>query len=722
MPSTIVVALLVVCLLPHMGIVPQAAEALSRQNRGQQVGAWKRSGVEIIRDRYGVPHIFASSLADAVFGQGYCQAEDNLEPILAAYVEARGLAARAFGRSKLESDIWVQAVGLPQISQRIFDGMTGEAQAVVCSYAAGINHYLAEHPQKNPSWFDRVSGLDIVSAAKAYQLREQMSIVRGDLSGVTQPGRERDQADAGIDASNMWAVGPQKSRNGETMLLSDPHLPWHGATQWHEAHLIVGDRWIYGVTFFGSPGVGIGFTQDLAWGVTNNGADTADVYRIRLHPEKPGLYRYEDQWREISSAVIMVEVREPDGHIKPVQRVIRRTHHGPIIHEDQREHVAFAARLAGLEQGNLSEVWIGYFHARRLADLETLYDAGHFYKGHRIVADRYGDIGYYFFAATHERDDRLNWSAPVDGSISATEWGRALSWRDMPHIVNPPSGYLVNCNNNAYTATKDCPLRPDGYPRHLMNQSISLAPSTRAHRAIELIEACAKLDFNDIEHIATDVKTLTAEEYIEPILRAYDRAHLRVPDPNGRLKRTAEILRGWDRMATTDNKALPILITCLEAVKKAGGKERIGRMSPETMLHSLNGVLDLMEKRWGSFEIPWGRLHVIRCGKRELPIAGAGNTSAADPFTTLFMAGTGRFHGDKYVTDRGSSWMQLVNYHNDSVEAKTILPFGNSNDSDSPYFADQMPLFAARKLKTALLTRSEIDHHTSSKTLLHAGE
>ena len=674
--------------------------------------------VEIIRDKYGVPHIFAATLSGAVFGQAYCQAEDNLEPILAAYVEARGLGARTFGRARLENDYYGRAIHLQETCRQIYEGMGAEARAILDAYAAGINQYLAEHAAKRPEWFDRAAGLDMLTASKAYQLQQMLGVARKDLMGVAQSRRERDQADETGGESNMWAIAPLKSRGGETMLHSDPHLPWNGAMQWHEAHLVVGERWMYGVTFFGTPGIGIGFTQDLAWGMTNNGADMADVYRVTLDPKNPNRYRYDGGWRAVTSETVSIEVREDDGAIRKVERVVRRTHHGPIFQEDRARGVAFAVRLAGLEYGDLIAGFVGSFQARRLADLEKTFDEERPYKWNRIVADRHGDIGYYYFAAIHRRSDDFQWNAPVDGSTSATEWGAPMSWRELPHIVNPPSGYLVNCNNNPYTVTKDCPLKPEAYPRHVTSQKTALAPDTRAYRAIELIELAGKLDFAALERIGADLKALTAQPYVDLIVKAYEQAGAEAPDPDGRLKRAVEILKAWDGMATTDNQALPILATCLETAKKGGGLGRAANTPPSAILRNLSEALALMEKRWGSFEVLWGRIHVIRRGDRELPVPGAGSDRAADPFMTLFMTGAGKFEGEKYFADRGSSWMQTVRYHNGAVEAKTILPYGESNDPASPHFADQTPLFASRQLKPALLARPDIEAAATSRLLL----
>ncbi|MCX7016467.1 MAG: penicillin acylase family protein [Candidatus Sumerlaeota bacterium] len=692
---------------------PAAAFAGEAAPPPDSASAADKGRVEILRDRYGVPHIFADSLAGACFGQGYCHAQDNLEEILGFYLEARGEAAKTLGQKKLEGDYFKRVFHIGEISRRLYEAMAPEERGAVDAYAAGINRFLADHPDKRPNWFAApVTGLDVVAAGKTYQLSQQLTEARRDLTGVATADRMTDEA------SNMWAIGPKKSKHGEVMLASDPHLPWQGLTQWHEAHLVVGDRWIYGATFFGFPGVAIGFTQDLAWGSTNNSADTADVYREELDPANPNRYRYEGDWRPIVAETLRLEVREPDGTIRTVERTVRRTHHGPLLQEDPERGQAFALRLAGLEDGNLVAGWIGCFHATRLADLEKVFDAEHPFKWHRIAADRFGDIGYYYFASTHQRSDDVQWNAPVDGASAATEWGPPLSWRDMPHLVNPPSGYLVNCNNNSYTVTRDCPLKPESYPRHLMSQKTTLTPDTRAYRAIELIEECGRLDFADLERIATDIKALTAQPYIDRIVSAYEQAGDRFSDPDGRLKRAVETLKSWDGMATPDNQALPILAACLQAMAGAGGRVQVERLPPQAVLRGLSGALDFMEKEWGSREIPWGQVHVVRRGATELPMPGAGNVKTTDPFTTLFMAGAKKIDGGRLVCDSGSSWTQLVKFHEGGVEAKTILPYGVSNDPASPHFADQMPLFAKRQLKQALLTRGEIEAAAESRTTL----
>jgi acyl-homoserine-lactone acylase len=575
-----------------------------------------------------VPHIYAETLADANFGLGYCQAEDNLSEILRYYVLARAEGGKAFGREAIGNDYQLRMLKVPQINQRLYEGMELEARQIVVAFAEGIDRYLADHPGEKP--------------------------------------------------------------------------------QWYESHLVVGDRWLYGSTFFGGPPAGIGFTQDVAWGATNNGADTADVYREKLNPDNSDQYFYDGQWHDITTETIELDVRGPDGKIVKTRRTVRRTHHGPIVQEDRRRSLAYAARLAGLETVNLAATCAYYFQARRIADLEKLYDTGHLYKWHRIACDRHGDIGYWFMAATHRRSDQFNWKAPVDGTTKETEWGPRMSWCEMPHTINPPSGLLVNCNNNPYTVTPECPINPEEFPRHLTSRGTTLSPSSRAHRAIELLTAKEKIDFADMERVATDIQALTADVYLQAVLDAYDRAGDEIPDPDGRVKRAVDTLKSWDGLATVDNKALPILAALVEIAGKANDLGRPGRAKPRQVLNALSRALDRLEKRWGSTEVAWGCMHVIRRGDIELPIGGAGNASAADPFTTLLMAGAKRVTDGKYVTGSGTSWIQLVKYHRGAVEAKTILPYGNSNRPDSPHYADQMPLFARGQLKNALITRQEI--------------
>lgn len=693
---------------PALNAVAQLEDETSRHTASDRK-------IEILRDCYGVPHIYAHSLADACYGLGYCQVEDNLNEILRNYILARAEGGEAFGPEAVENDFQLRALKIPQINQHLYGSMKPKARQIVDAYAEGLNRYLADHPEEKPEWFDRATGLDVVAAAKAFQLMQTVAVMRDDLKRIARRDRRDEQEDGDQEASNMWAVGPARSSRGETMLLSDPHLPWTGRMKWYESHLIVGDRWLYGASFFGGPAAGIGFTQDIAWGSTNNSADTADVYRERLKPDNPDQYLYNGEWRDIASETIELKVRGTGGKILVRRRTVRRTLHGPIVQEDRGRSVAYAARLAGLDTVNLAATATYYFNAHRIADLEALYDAGHLYKWHRIACDRHGDIGYWFMAATHQRDDRFDWHAPVDGTITETQWGPRMSWRDMPHMLNPPSGLLVNCNNNPYTVAEGRPIDPHDFPNHLAGKSTRLAPDTRAYRAFELLAAEQKIDFAAMQRTATDVKALTADVYLKGVLDAYDSAGSGISDPGDRLRRAVKVLKNWDGQATVDNTALPILAALVEVAGKTGGPGQRGAVKPRQVLAALSKALDLLEKRWRSIEVPWGRVHVTRRGNIELPIGGAGNAAAADPFTTLLMAGARQVQDGKYVTASGSSWIQLVKFHQGTVEARTILPYGNSNRPNSPHFADQMPLFATGKLKKALIARSDIEANCESR-------
>lgn len=676
-------------------------------------GNWPAAPVKVVRDRFGVPHIYAASLPDAAFAQGYCHAEDNLAPLLAGYRDARALAAQTFGRGRreIENDFTLLTFDLPAVSRRTYERMDPAGRAMVDAYAAGVDRFVADHAERRPAWYELVTGYDVVCAMKAFQLRETVAVARADLAAVSQSRRERDQADERESLSNMWAIRPARMRGGETLLLSDPHLPWNGVAQWHESHLIVGERWIYGATFFGFPGVAIGFTQDVAWGITNNGADNADVYRVALDPADSTGYRFEGEWRPVGAKAIAIDVREPDGTLTRVERTVRFTHHGPILQADDKRHLVFAARLAGLERGNRA-AWLDYFAARNLRDMEAAFDRDAPTKNHRVVADRHGDIGYYYFGAAHRRSDSVKWSAPVDGNVAATEWGPPLSWRELPHVVNPPADFIVNCNNNAYTITPDCPLRPADYPRHLMSQATSLLPTMRAHRAMELLTAKPRLDLAECEAVAMDVKVLTAGSYIDAIVRAG-------AGGDTRLVRAVDAIAKWDRMATVENTVLPMLAVFVEVLAASGDASELGKLAPDRVRGHLTAALAALEQRWGRTGVTWGEVHRIRRGEKELPIPGAGSERAADPFTTLFMTGAGKADAGRYFVDRGSSWLQQVVYRDGAVRAKTGLPFGNSNDPSSPDFASQMEFFAARRLKTALLARPEIEAGATRTVVLN---
>lgn len=680
--------------------------------------------VEIIRDNFGVPHIYGASLADALFGQGYCHAEDNLPVVLSGILASRGQSALHGGegrRGSIEADFSVRIFGLQEVARRGYEKLSAEERRLVDAYAMGIVAFLSEHPEKRPSWLGKLSGVDVIAVTKLRQLQQSLGVAKDDLSGKASSRRERDLAMA-LDrngASNVWALRPSRTSDGSTRLMSDPHLPWDGATKWHEAHLIARDRWIYGASFAGCPGVAIGFTADLAWGFTNNGADIADVYRLKINPANPNQYLYESKWRDLRRETFSVEARGEDGTIQRIERVVRFSHHGPIMQEDRKANEAFAVRLAGFESQSEALDWVNTMNAKSLKDFEAALDRAHGYKWNCVAADSRGNIGYYYLCAARERDDSLSWNAPVDGSSAKTEWGPALSWRKLPHIVNPAGGYLVNCNNNAFTVTRGGELKPGKFPRSYGSQSTKLPTDTRAFRAIDLIEARAKHDQASISAITFDIKTLTSEPLLKRILGAADSLGAGGKGISERRATALRILREWDGYATIENQALPILAGFLQAAEQEDLPLRqLEKQSPKNLMALFDAGLELLDKRWGRGPITWGQLHVIHRGDLEVPVPGAGSERGKDPFSTLFMVGAKTIQNGQYPADSGSSWLQSVAYLNGKVTAGTVLPLGNSNDPASPHYNDQAQLYASREMKPALLSRPEIEAHGESRRTL----
>jgi acyl-homoserine-lactone acylase len=221
---------------------------------------------------------------------------------------------------------------------------------------------------------------------------------------------------------------------------------------------------------------------------------------------------------------------------------------------------------------------------------------------------------------------------------------------------------------------------------------------------------------------------------VDRILQAQEKAGLSAPDPAGRRVKAITILKKWDGLATTGNQALPILSAFLEAAqqdavrpsrrqrrgkaKASGGPANLAALSPTEVIATLDNGLAALRKRFGTGPVTWGMLHRIARGKVNLPMPGSGSDRGVDPFTCLFMAGAKKVTDGKFLCDSGSSWMQFVVYRQGKVEARTVLPFGNSNDPDSSHYADQTPLFAKRQLKQALLARSEIEAAATSRKVL----
>ena len=628
----------------------------------------------IIRDEYGVPHIYSSRQEGVFFGFGYAQAEDVLPSLMLNYFTAKGILTDNFGpfnrnstlgMTNFESDYLIKLLRIPQAAADKYNQILLSTREVMIEpFAEGINAYIDEHYGELPSWITANAPVTPIDVAAMGGLTNFAFSAGGD-DGM---------------GSNQWAVSPERSATGNAMYGMDPHLAWDGFEQWYEAHLRGPGINIAGVIFFGLPFIGMGHNEYLAWSETVNQPDISDMWIESLHPVDPLKYLYDGSYLDMT-----VRIEWIGG--SPVTMLY--THHGAVVNYNPSEGYAITMNYSA--NGDVRG-FTQFYRMNTATNLEEFKDALSMLATPQfniMYADIYGNIFYVWNAMCPSRSPFFDWSNPVPGWISATEWGPLIPFEDLPQVTNPDSGWLQNANIPAWNVTTDSGIEFGAYPSYL-TPLVTMGEYSRGQRLTNILAEDERVMFKEMKEIAVDVYVLRADGVI-PLLPSHS-------SYKGELRRAIRILKKWDRYATKDSVAMTIFAYLMENM--GGGK---------TPIEALEDAVDLMLGLYGTIDVPWGTVHGVLRGDKFFELSGGpGGWGILNPRD-------GPNIGGVWYCGGGSSFIMVVELKEGKVKAYSTLPYGESNDPASPHFDDQLAeLYSQDELKPAWFYLKDIIRHAES--------
>ncbi len=680
----------------------------------------------IYRDSFGVPHIYAPTVEAGLYAQGWAQAEDRPVQLLMNLKIALGELTEIAGEAGVRTSLISHMFGHVRFAEQTVANMTDAERTRLTAFANGISDYYAIHPDEVPPWWRHpaVTPAMIDAFGRMFLYNWSIDEAMGDLrrSGVNPDFITTRRA------SNQWAISPSRTADGHAILLIDPHLGWFGVSRFWEMRIHAGDWRGSGVGLPGSPYIGLGHNENLAWAMTTGGPDTADVYRIELDPEDPNRYRFDEEWREIEQAPVSFTF--PDGSTR--EYVWEASHHGPIIARD--EGVAWAARIAYDSDVNRNRAWeelnFAEDYTGAMAACETL----SMFPQNVMVADTSGNIYYQRTGRVPMRDLAYDWSLPVDGNTSATEWRGFHPAEDHLQVLNPDAGYMQNCNIPPDAMIPDSPFSLDAQPEYLFS-SADYGPSRdgwinqRGARAIELLSQDSDVTVEEALAYAVDVQPYGYQRWLEVLGRAN-------ATESGEL---TELL-GWDGQITRDSTAALKYYywrTALDESEAGSGIREIvddhyaiaeQREPRDIALNDaqLGAVreawlagLDTMRTQLGDTSQPWGR--VFKTGRDGVgwPVGGGGGDHLG--LTTLRTMGYGAPNDNhERFGERGQTSTQIV-VLSEPIQSWIYLPTGQSDRPDSPHYSDQAEtVFADRELKPSWWLPEDLAGNIESRTELEA--
>ncbi len=690
-----------------------------------------RGKTVVYRDTWGVPHIYAPSIEAAMYAIGWAQAEDRPEELLKNFLRGIGESAAVDGPGAFQSDLRARLFDHYGAARRNADRIDPELRRYIGSFVRGVNDYYAAHPADRPDWWGRRQVDEAMVHAFGRLFLHNWSIDDGydDLrrAGINPnlPRVER--------GSNQWAVSPSRSAEGVPILLIDPHLSWWGPSRFWEFRVHAGPLRGSGFTLPAFPTIGLGHNERVAWAMTTGGPDTADVYELTLHPDDPTQYRYEGQWRRMTSREVVIEVKEEP----PRRATLWASHHGPVI--AQQNGKAYALRTSYAEEVNSVAAWFKFNMARdyrgAIAATETL----QIFPQNVMVADTSGNIYYQRTGRVPIRPEGYDWSRPVDGSTSATEWKGIHPVSDLVQALNPPQGYMQNCNIPPDAMMVDCPLTPDRYLPEIFSD-LSHGPrggwtNPRGARAVELLAADASVTIEEALAYAVDIRPYGTDRWLE-VLRRADEAAPALRSLHEHAVGMDEVL-AWDGALRRDSIAALKYFYWREQLARDLGDaatalarrvdfhlSAIGRPAPPIELEQdqLEAIAGAFAAAMARLKAELGRLDatygdVFRVGRedRSWPLEGGGQHGTSS-LRNIGYAGP-REDGTRWGRS-GQTSTQIVVLSR-PIRSWTAVPIGQSDRPDSPHFRDQAErLFSERKLKPTWWRPEELRHNVESRTVL----
>lgn len=546
-----------------------------------ELGAWQQQAqnVTIIRDDWGIAHVYGKTDADAVFGAIYAQAEDDFNRIEVNFLNSQGRLAEAEGERAIWSDLRMKLFIDPAHMQELYASAPDSLKRLMDAWAAGLNYYLATHPDVKPRVLTRFEpwmaltfsegsiGGDIESVnlnqLQAFYGKQATptpgQTARADiLDPFTQMG------DSATRGSNGIVIAPSNTVNQRALLLINPHTSFYFRSELQ----MVSEEGLnaYGASTWGQFFIYQGFNDKAGWMHTSSSADVVDEYTETI-VEKDGkpFYKYGTEERPVQVTVIKVPYKTDTG-MATREFTTYRTHHGPIVRELDGKWVA--VRLMEEPLKALTQSW-GRTKTHNLQEYLKVMELHTNSSNNTLFADAEGNVAYLHANFVPKRNPKFDWERPVDGSDPATDWQGVTPVEESPNVINPKSGWAYNTNNWPYSAAgPDSPKQSD-YPKYMDPGS----ENPRGIHAIRVLEGKKDFTLDGLLAAAFDSYMPAFATSIPALVKAYDAAPANHPLKE-KLREPIDMLRDWDfRWAET---SIPTSIAVFYGTAGGGRAGRAG--------------------------------------------------------------------------------------------------------------------------------------------------
>jgi len=669
--------------------------------------------VTIYRDIYGIPHIKGPSDESVIFGFAFARAEDRFGKIENQYIKSIGRLAEVEGEEGKSNDIRVKAFEIEKLAKEEYENLSPKVKLLCDAYAQGLNYYLQKNPEIKPKLLTEFEPWYILAEYKNFgfpalgqvRLNDQMIVeyLEDDIKSI---------------GSNAFALGGGKTKSNNTILVINPHLNLYEP---YEVQLTSEE----GLNFYGmvSYGSGIlpvmGHNENLGWAWTTNNPDVVDAYEIQFnHPSDSNLYKVGDEYLAALHYEDTIKIREENGYRYEIIH-FRKSIHGPILSES-KSGKPISIKLAGLEKGGMLEQIYAMTRALNLDSFKKALSKNALIIHNITYADKEGNILYVYNGTIPKRDTTFNWRQPVDGSDTLTQWQGYHSLMELPQVLNPECQYVQNCNNKPFNTTTLENPDPSDFPEYMTYYQRNSQRSIRARTILDTIQDAT---IESLESAIFDTYVQSADAYIVELLKEVEEVRKLDSERINKIVDPLSFLESWNRYSNSASEETSLFYIW---TFKRFYQKRIKATYPN--LVAFERAVEKLENEKGTWKVPWRDIYrhqrsqepeqySFDSQKTSYPISGGIS------LTGIMFASSGGFKpylpdiGLKELNIRaqfGDSYVSVVEF-GDQVKAKSIIPYGESDNPTSLHYTDQASLYAQGKLKPVLFTENEILDNLKAK-------
>jgi acyl-homoserine-lactone acylase len=710
--------------IPAVVCAAGASKAPSENARGQQ----HAQRVHIIRDNWGIAHVYGKSDADAVFGMIYAQAEDDFNRIERNYLIGLGWLAQAEGESALYSDLRARLfIDVGRLQQQ-YRAAPAWLKSLMDAWSDGLNYFLSTHSAVHPKvirhfepWMalsftegsigGDIETIDLKQLEKFYgPATPPMALSRA----ATDPAPEEFPG-----GSNGFAIAPKLTASGHAMLWINPHTSYYFRSELQ----MVSEQGlnVYGAVTWGQFFVYQGFNSHNGWMHTSYGGDAIDEYAEDLVKQPDGLYyRYGSKLEKLRVSVVSIPFKQASG-LSNRSFTVYHSHHGPIIRAENGKWIAIKLLqepVPALSQSFLRTKTTDYASFRKTQDMRT--DTSN----NTVYADANGTIAYFHGNFIPKRDTSFDFTHPVDGSNPATEWQGPHAIADTITLLNPSNGWLFNSNNWPFSAAGEQSPKVENYPRYMWTKG----ENPRGPHAVEVLSKLRNATLDSLIAAGYDGHLTAFDILLPPLIKAYDA--LPGADPRrASLAEAIDTLRAWNRRTSADSVATAVAIFWGQGlIERNGDAARdadepaydylVDKLTDAERLDGLSAALAKLQRDFGRWQVAWGEINrfqrltddIVQPFDDARPSLAVGfapsQWGALASFDSSKPRKTKRIYGST-----GNSFVAAVDF-GPTIHAKAIMSGGESGDPSSPHFTDQALMFSQGRFRDVLFYPEDVRAHT----------